>query len=196
MEQRESHTATIAPPDKQDVQFLSDSYDALVQTNTTLEEDLVRFSQRLDLSEKNFDRIDKAIDDILHYSYQYNLKIVGVLQISDNESAEDTVNLCLKLFSSLGNDISSSDIDIAHRVLQRNATTDNGRQRQPNAIICKCTRRMSWQKVLASRRNSTQLTTKALGLPPTVEVNRIKIYSHLTPRLQELLHAVGGMGRN
>ena len=129
MEQRESHTATIAPPDKQDVQFLSDSYDALVQTNTTLEEDLVRFSQRLDLSEKNFDRIDKAIDDILHYSYQYNLKIVGVLQISDNESAEDTANLCLKLFSSLGNDISSSDIDIAHRVLQRNATTDNGRQR-------------------------------------------------------------------
>ena len=31
--------------------------------------------------------------------------------------------------------------------------------------------------------------TESLGLPPTVEINRFKIYSHLTPRLQELLHA-------
>lgn len=188
-EQMESRTSIVAPPDKQDVQFLSDNYDALVQSKTSLEEDLGRFSRRLDLLEKKFDRIDKAIDDIFYYSYQYNLKIVGVPQINENESAEDTANLCLKLFSSLGNDISASDIDIAHRVRLRNATTDNGRRRQPNAIICKFTRRMSREKLLASRRNTTQLTTEALGLPPTVEVNRIKIYSHLTPRLQELLHA-------
>ena len=45
-----------------------------------------------------------------------NLKMVGVAQINENESAEDTANLCVKLFSSLGNDISASDIDIAHRV--------------------------------------------------------------------------------
>ena len=63
-EQRESRTATVVPPDTQDVQFLSDSYDALVQSKTNLEEDLGRFSRRLDLLEKNFDRIDKAIDDI------------------------------------------------------------------------------------------------------------------------------------
>ena len=188
-EQRESRTATVVPPDTQDVQFLSDSYDALVQSKTSLEEDLGRFSRRLDLLEKNFDRIDKAIDDILYYSYQYNLKIVGVPQIIENESAEDTANLCLKLFSSLGNDISGADIDITHRVPQRNSTTDNGRRRQPNAIICKFTRTMSREKVLASRRNTTQLTTEALGFPPTAEVNRIKIYSHLTPRLHELLHA-------
>ena len=84
-------------------------------------------SLRLDLLEKNVDSIDKAIDDMLHYSYQYNLKIVGVPQINENESSEDTANLCLKLFSVLGNDISAYDIDIAHRVPQRNATIDNGR---------------------------------------------------------------------
>ena len=160
------------------IKFLSDSYDALVQSKTSPEEDLGRFTRRLDLLEKNFDRIEKAIDDILYYSYQYNLKIVGVPQIIENEYAEDTANLCLKLFPSLGNDISGSDIDIAHSVLQRNATTDNGRRRQPNAIIWKFTRRMSREKVLASRCNTTQLTTEALGLPPTAEVNRIKIYSH------------------
>ena len=56
----ESRTSIVAPPDKQDVQFLSDNYDALVQSKTSLEEDLGRFSRRLDLLEKKFDRIDKA----------------------------------------------------------------------------------------------------------------------------------------
>ena len=48
---------------------------------------------------------------------------------------------------------------------------------------------MARDKVLALRRNTTQLTTEALGLSPTAEVNRIRMYSHLMPRLQELLHA-------
>ena len=124
LSQMESRTSIVAPPDKQDVQFLSDNYDALVQSKTSLEEDLGRFSRRLDLLEKKFDRIDKGIDDIFYYSYQYNLKIVGVPQINENESAKDTANLYLKLFSSLGNDISASNIDIAHRVRLRNAATD------------------------------------------------------------------------
>ena len=35
-EQRESRTATVVPPDTRDVQFLSDSDDALVQSKTNL----------------------------------------------------------------------------------------------------------------------------------------------------------------
>ena len=188
-EKRDSYTATEIPPYTQDVQFLSDSYDALVKSKTSIEEDLGKFSVRLDLLGKNVDRIDKAIDDMLHYSYPYNLKIVGVPLVNENESAEDTANLCLKLFSALGNDISVYDIDIAHRVQQRNAAIDIGRRRQPNAIICKFTRRMARDKVLASRRNTSQLTPEALGFSPTAEINRIRIYSHLMPRLQELLYA-------
>ena len=65
--------------------------------------------------------IDKAINDILSYSYSYNLKIVGIPQIKENESAYETSNLCLKMFSALGNDISALEIDIAHRVQQRAA---------------------------------------------------------------------------
>lgn len=48
---------------------------------------------------------------------------------------------------------------------------------------------MARDKVLASRRNTSQLTPEALGFSPTAEINRIRIYSHLTPRLQELLYA-------
>ena len=51
---------------------------------------------------------------MLHYSYQYNLKIVGVPEVKEHESSQDTANLCLKLFSGLGVDISITDIDIAH----------------------------------------------------------------------------------
>ena len=60
-EQRDtcSCTATVIPPDTQDVQFLSDSFDALVQSKTSI--DLGRFSLRLDLLGKNGDSIDKAM---------------------------------------------------------------------------------------------------------------------------------------
>ena len=43
--------------------------------------------------------------------------------------------------------------------------------------------------VLASRGNASRLTTDDLDLPFTAEINRIAIYSHLTLRLQELLHS-------
>ena len=126
---------------------------------------------------------------ILYYSYQYNMKIVGVPLISESESAQDTAELCVKLFSGLGVDVSISEIDIAHRVPQRDTSTGNGNRRQPNPIICKFTRRMTRNTVLASRGNASRLTTEDLDLPSTAEINRIAIYSHLTPRLQELLHS-------
>ena len=51
---------------------------------------------------ENVARIDKAIGDMLFYSYQYNLKIVGVPHVGETESSEETVELCVKLFSALG----------------------------------------------------------------------------------------------
>ena len=67
---------------------------------------------------ENVTRIDKAIDEMLFYSYQYNVKIVGVPHVSENESSEETVELCVKLFSALGVETPISDIDIAQRVPQ------------------------------------------------------------------------------
>ena len=93
------------------------------------------------------------------------------------------------MFSALGNDISALEIDIAHRVQQRAAVTNNGRPTRPNPIVCKFTRRLIRDTVLSWRSNSSQLTAEALGLPPTSMVNRILIFPHLTPRLQDLLRA-------
>ena len=95
----------------------------------------------------------------------------------------------VKLFSGIGVDVSISDIDIAHRVPQRNTTNSNGRQRrQPNSIICKFTRRLVRDKVLAARNNASQLTVYNLELPSSPTIDRIAIYSDLAPRSQELLY--------
>ena len=176
-EQKDCHeAAVIALPNTQDVQFLSDSYDALVKSESSLLKALENFSRRLDLLTVNVDRIDKAIDEMLYYSTYLR-----------SESAQDTAELCVKLFSGLGVDVSTSEINIAHRVPQRDTSTGN--RRQPNPIICKFTRGTTQDTVLASRGNAKRLTTEDLDLPSTAEINRIAIYSHLTPRLHELLHS-------
>ena len=148
-------------------------------------EDLQNLSRQLDMLTENVARIDKAIDDMLFYSYQYNLKIVGVPHVGETESSEETVELCVKLFSALGVETPISDIDIAHRVPQRNNTSNKCRRR-PNPIICKFTRRTTCEKVLAAKSNTSTLTVDDLDLPTTATIDRIAIYSHLTPKLQEL----------
>jgi len=82
------------------------------------------------------------------------------------KKALNTVDLCLKVFSGIGADVSASDIDyIAHRVPTRN---QNGRQRQASQsstnppIICKFTRRIVRDDVPSNRRNSNRLLPKGL----------------------------------
>ena len=61
------------------------------------------------------------------------------------ETVADTSSLCVSLFNEMGADVTISDIDIAHRVPLRNAT--NG----PKPIICKFTRRLVKERVMAKR---------------------------------------------
>jgi len=150
---------------------------------------LDNFARKLDSLQRNVDKIGNAVNEMLHYSYQYNLKIVGVPEVKEHESSQDTANLCLKLFSGLGVDVSITDIDIPHRVPLRNVTASNGHRRLPNPIVCKFTRRMVRDAVLASRGSVNDLTTDLLDLPSTAVMDRIVIYNHLTPKLQELLRA-------
>lgn len=74
-----SHTPslTIAQPDtmpnENDVQFLSNEYDELSKRLANLEAQVSEIARKAE-------SIWKAIDDIQLYSYQYNLKLVGVPQ--------------------------------------------------------------------------------------------------------------------
>ena len=166
---------------KDDVQFLSDSYDNLVQSKDNIAQELSNLKRRLIELKENVERIDKAIDELLFYSFQYNLRIIGVPQVNEKESSEETADLFVKLFSGIGVDVSISDIDIAHRVPQRNTTNSNGRQRrQPSSIICKFTRRLVRDKVLAARNNASQLTVYNLELPSSAQPQLIRLRSIVT----------------
>lgn len=111
------------------LQFLSDQYDDMDQFKRQALQQLKSLSSRLaDISAKS-DRISAAIDAMQQYSYQYNVKIVGVPAVSDQETSVQTANLCLKLFSALGvSEIDIKDLDTAHRVPAREASN------RPNAI--------------------------------------------------------------
>ena len=88
----------------------------------------------MDSISKKFDEITKAIEVAEQYSYQYNIKIMGVPQLNEKELAETTENLCMKLFTAMGvADVSLQDVHIAHRVQSRRPSQNS------NPIICKKT---------------------------------------------------------
>ena len=74
-------STSSTPPNEQDVQFLSDGYDDLVKSAKGMSEEFKKKkARRLNAFEFRVSNIDKAIDDILVYSYQYNIKTTRVLQ--------------------------------------------------------------------------------------------------------------------
>ena len=96
--------------------------------------------------DQKVEELDEAVESIMRYSYQYNMKLVGIPQVnSRSETAEERVSICLKVFSEMGVSISSHDIDIAH-------TTPNKYQSNPAPIVCKFTRRFTKETVLSKRK--------------------------------------------
>ena len=63
------------------------------------------------------------------YSYQYNIKIIGLPSQDERESAVETSSLCVDLFISMGVHVSINDIDIALRVSSKR------KDERPNSII-------------------------------------------------------------
>ena len=73
-------STSSTPPNEQDVQFLSDGIDDLVKSAKGMSEEVKKkLVRRLNAFEFHVSNIAKAIDNILVYSYQYNIKITRVL---------------------------------------------------------------------------------------------------------------------
>jgi uncharacterized phage infection (PIP) family protein YhgE len=172
----------VAKDQEKSIQFVSDQYDDLVSFKNNTNTELKYIKSQVEIISTKCDKIAKAVDQLEDYSYQYNLKIVGIPQEQATETAEQTANLCLNLFKSIGaNDVILQDIDIAHRIPARRSTD------RPNAIICKFVRRLAREKVMSARRGVNHLRPSQLGLPQNSQLN-VNIYDHLSPRVQELLY--------
>jgi len=101
---------------------------------------------------KRCDDISKAIEDMETYSYQDNIKIVGLPLLTQWKSSEQTAVLCRSLLAALGTkDVSIQDIDMTDRLPARKPS------KQPNPISCKFTRPLAKVKVIAVRREVTNL---------------------------------------
>ena len=124
-----------------------------------------------------------AIDDPQKYSFQYNVKIVGIPNLQENhETAEATAELCVKSFHTMGaTGVTANDIDIA-RVSKRRS---DGHYEKP--IVCKFVRRLAREEVMKRRRDISKVNPTTLNLRPEFKMDNIRIYGHLTPILQQLL---------
>ena len=126
------------------------------------------------------DEIEKAIDSMCEYSYQYNVKIVRMPElISEQESYTQTSGLCVKFFSDMGDDVSLHDIDVAHRVPKRNATAG-----APKPIICKFVKRLLKEAVMARRNDACKADLSSLGFGEGVSLPSVRIFDRLTPKMQ------------
>ena len=101
------------------LQFYGKAYDDL---RSEADKSLQQLWSHLKALTSRMDDIGNAIDEIQRYSYQYNVKIVGLPEIDPQESASATTSLCISLLKASGVNINIQDVDIAHRVPTRQAT--------------------------------------------------------------------------
>ena len=101
-----------------------------------------------------------AVDEMQKYSYQYNLKILGLPESGHGrETADVSTDLCIRLFKEMGVEVNAYDIDIAHRIPMRNASAG------PRPIICKFTRRLVRNKIIAARKKSNERKSRNYWSP-------------------------------
>lgn len=162
------------------LEFLSGAYDDLRPFHAFADKEFKRLNKRLDDLYTWANEIGTAVDEMQRYSYQYNLKILGLPESSHGrETADVSADLCIRLFKEMGVEVNTYDIDIAHRIPMRNASAE------PKPII---TRRLVRNKVIAARKNATNVRAETIGLQPNTDAypNRIMIVEHLTPKIQTL----------
>ena len=161
------------------MQFLSDEYDEFKSFTSNMEKELTRMTSDLRDFEERLLKIDEAIEAINQYSYKYNIKIIGIPQKGRKETAQETVDICLKLFQEIGAEISQYDVDIAHRIPTKNTN-------YPPPIICKFTRRIAKEAVMSRKDEMTRIDLEKIDLQKSA--GRIGVYDHLTPKTQALFN--------
>ena len=105
------------------------------------------------------DEVGSEIEEIQRYSYQYNVKIVGLPEMALRESAFATTSLSINLLRPSGMDLNKQDVNLAHRVPTRQATTG------PRPVTCNFTRRIVKEEVINLRKEACKVSATRIALP-------------------------------
>ena len=159
-------------------------YDDLSASNSSVSVQLKQISHRPNVLSVQVERVANAINDAEEYSYQFNLKIIGLPELNSSETAPKTSSLCVKLFQEMGAEVSIFDIDIAHCVSTRNKSEG------PKPVVHKFVRRLAKGKVMEVRQRASQVNLTSIGLSADSELRGARIFDHLTPKKQNLLFEV------
>ena len=163
--------------------FLGLECDDLSNFRASALEEISTIKSRLDAIADKVDELSDAIEEFQAYSYGFNVKILGIPELVASETALQTTTLCVKIFNKMGAETTIHDIDIAHRVKPRNASS------RPKPIICKFTRRLAREEVMNRRADVSHVASLEVGLPESASLRDAMIVDHLTPNTQELFSA-------
>ena len=148
------------------LEFYGKSYDDLRAESVN---SLKQLWSRLNLMSSRVEKIGDSIEQLQRYSFQYNIKIIGLPESETHESASQTASLCINLFKTAGIEISNQDIDIAHRIPTRIATSG------PRPIVCKFTRRIMKEQVMNARNEACKVSANSIGLPSSCSLENVRL---------------------
>lgn len=159
-------------------------------TLNSIKEDFKKYvNDRMSVIEKSLehlssqvDKVSSSLDQALEYSYSYNIKFVGIPEVKQWESTDETLQLCMRIFNKIGTAIHPYDRDIAHRVPSRNMSDG-----WPKPIICKFTWRIARETVMAACREVNRIVLADIGLKESSSFEQAAIYDDLSLWLQSLL---------
>ena len=80
------------------LQFLSSKYYSLSSSEAEIKSEMNKLRTRLAEILSKVDSVGDALDQVQDYSYQYNIKTVGLPERSNTESAIETSSICVNLF--------------------------------------------------------------------------------------------------
>ena len=176
-----SPPSTVEKETIKSLEYLGNEYDDLNSFRTSARKQISQLESRTTEIATNVENLSKAIDDAQEYSYSFNVKLLGIPELKNRESAIETSTLCVQIFKDMGAQVSLQDIDIAHRVSTRRNIED-----RPKPIICKFIRRLAREQVMAVRKNIKKVDPRHVGLSEESMANAA-IYDHLSPKTQKLL---------
>ena len=101
----------LSPDKTKSVEFVSDQYDDLIAFKVSANEELEEIRARLDKISETCDRIQKSLDAFELYSYQFNIKIVGMPMVAEREHPEQTASLCLYSYTVIFSRGSKGSVD-------------------------------------------------------------------------------------
>ena len=135
----------------------------------------------MDKIDERLGQLETTIENMQVYSNGFNIKLLGIPELKENEDAFETSALCVRLFNQMGGNVTINDIDLAHRITPRKATKSG-----PKPIVCKFTRRLARNSVMAARKDVSKVDPVLIGLTEEADLSSAMLIDHLSPRMQEL----------